>query len=134
MPGGTFLFSGAKIPIDIAAANALDGDPWTGWRDMTRTQYPGQWFQVDMQEPQAFDQITLDNTWAQWDSPTEYSVTVSADGTSWSAPIATGRGRPGITTIAFPEQTARWIRITQTGTNPTYYWSIYELLVSRAQR
>jgi hypothetical protein len=30
---GTFLFSGDKIPIDVSAANAIDGDHWTGWRD-----------------------------------------------------------------------------------------------------
>ena len=132
VPDGSFLFSGDKIPIEIPAANALDGDHWTGWRDMTTTQHPGQWFQVDMQERQSFDQIELDNTWAQWDSPAEYAVAVSDDGLTWSAPIATGRGTPGITTIGFPPQNARWIRITQTGSNPTYHWSLYELSVSRS--
>jgi hypothetical protein len=134
VPDGSFQFSGDKIPIEIPAANAIDGDHWTGWRDMTRTQYPGQWFQVDMQERQSFDRIELDNTWAQWDWPAEYAVAVSDDGVTWSAPIATGRGQPGITTIGFAPQIARWIRITQTGSNPTYHWSIYELSVSRSAR
>ena len=134
VPDGSFLFSGAKIPIEVPAANAIDGDHWTGWRDMTKTQYPGQWFQVDMQQRQAFDKIVLDNTWALWDSPQEYAVTVSDDGANWSAPIAVGRGQLGITTITFPRQTARWIRITQTGANPTYHWSIYELNVYRGAR
>src|SRR6476646_4588298 len=35
-----FLFSGDKIPVDVSAANAIDGDHWAGWRDMTRKQYP----------------------------------------------------------------------------------------------
>ncbi len=134
VPDGSFLFSGGKIPIDVAAANAIDGDPWTGWRDMTRTQSPGQWFQVDMREPQSFDQIELDNTWAAWDSPVEYSAAVSDDGATWSAPIAVGRGQLGITTLAFPLTRARWIRVTQTGTSPTYHWSIYELSISRSAR
>ncbi len=132
VPDGTFLFSGAKIPIEVPAADALDGDHWTGWRDMTRTQYPGQWFQVDMKRRQSFDRIVLDNTWAQWDSPQAYEVTLSDDGLNWSTPIASGRGQLGITTIAFPRKTARWIRITQTGVNPTYHWSIYELTVYRS--
>jgi alpha-L-rhamnosidase len=127
----TFPFSGAKIPIDVSAANAIDGDHWTGWRDMTRTQYPGQWFQVDMQHEQTFDKIVLDNTWALWDSPTGYAVTVSKDGSTWSTPIARGAGQLGITTIRFPAQNARYIRITQTGTNATYHWSIYEMDVYR---
>ncbi|HTQ09363.1 MAG TPA: alpha-L-rhamnosidase C-terminal domain-containing protein, partial [Fimbriimonadaceae bacterium] len=63
VPDGSFLFSGAKIPIDVSAANAIDGDHWTGWRDMTGLQHPGQWFEVDMKREQAFDGIVLDCTW-----------------------------------------------------------------------
>jgi hypothetical protein len=128
---GIFPFSGGKIPVDVAAANALDGDHWNGWRDMTQTQYPGQWFQVDMQQPQTFDKIVLDNTWALWDSPDKYALAVSNDGTTWSDPVATGSGQLGITTITFPRQTARYFRITQTGQNAKYHWSIYELDVFR---
>jgi hypothetical protein len=131
VPDGSFPFSGAKIPVDVSAVNAIDGDHWTGWRDMTKTQYPGQWFQVDMKQAQTFDKIVLDNTWAQWDSPNQYSVSVSADGTNWGDPIATGSGQLGITTITFAPQTARYIRITQTGSDAKYHWSIYELDVCR---
>ncbi len=123
---GSFLLSSAKIPVDVAAANALDGDAWTGWRDMTRTQYPGQWFVVDMKRAQTFDRIQLDNTWALWDSPTQYAVAVSNDGEKWGSPVATGSGQLGLTSISFPTQHARFIRITQTGSNPQYHWSIYE--------
>jgi hypothetical protein len=76
----SYLFSGDKIPVDVSAANAIDGDHWTGWRDMTSTQYSGQWFMVDMKVIQKFDKIKLDNTWALWDSPNKYIVTVSANG------------------------------------------------------
>ena len=131
VPDGTYPFSGHNIPVDTAAANAIDGDSWTGWRDMTRPQYPGQWFQVDMQEVQTFDKIVLDNTWALWDSPDRYSVSVSNDGVCWRAPVAAGAGQLGITTITFPEQQARFIRITQTGMNLLYNWSIYEFTVCR---
>ena len=133
VPDGTFPFSGGHIPVDIGAANALDGDHWTGWRDLTNKQYPGQWFQVDMQQAQTFDKIVLDNTWALWDSPAAYSVTVSNDGTQWSEPIATGKGNLGITTITFPKQSARYIKITQTGSSDKYHWSIYELDVCRTK-
>jgi hypothetical protein len=122
----TFLFSGEKLVVDVAAANALDGDHWTGWRDMTKTQYAGQWFQVDMKKEEQFDKIVLDTTWAVWDTPEQYVVRVSKDGKEWSQPIASGKGNKGITTITFPLQSARHIKIEQTGANPLYHWSIYE--------
>ncbi len=122
-----FPFSGAKIPIDASAANMLDGDPWTGWRDMTGKQHPGQWVQVDMQKEQVFSKVTLDNTWALWDFPVGFAVSVSKDGKTWSDPIASGAGNLGVTTISFPRQTARHLRITQTGSSPTYHWSVFEL-------
>jgi alpha-L-rhamnosidase len=129
----SYLFSGDKIPVDIAAANAIDGDHWTGWRDMRATQYAGQWFQVDMKARQSFNKIVLDNTWALWDSPVQYTVTVSDNGKDWSKPVAQGRGKLGITKIEFPTQQARFIRITQNGTDATYHWSVYEMDVYRKQ-
>jgi len=45
--------------------------------------------------------------------------------------VATGPGGHGITRITFPQQTARYVRVTQTGTNSTYHWSVYELDVYR---
>ena len=98
---------------------------------MTARQYAGQWFQVDRRQAQTFRKVVLDNTRALWDSPKEYEVSVSKDGVTWSAPVAKGVGQLGITTIAFPAQTARYLRVAQTGTDPKYYWSIYELDVYR---
>lgn len=126
-----FLFSGDSIPIEVLAANAIDGDHWTGWRDMTKKQYAGQWFMVDMKKQQKFDEVMLDNTWALWDFPKKYVVTVSQDGKKWGNPVAEGSGKLGIVDITFPTQDARFIKITQTGSDSTYNWSIYELNVYR---
>jgi len=120
-----------RHPFDVSAENAIDNDHWTGWRDLTGKQYPGQWFQVDMKKQEKFRRIVLDNTWALWDSPDKYSVSVSNDGTSWGKPIAAGSGVLGINSISFPEQSARYIRVTQTGSSTNYNWSIYEFDVYR---
>ena len=133
VPDSTYLFSGANIPVDASTANAIDEDHWTGWRDTTRTQYPGQWFQVDMKKKQTFDKIVLDNTWALWDSPDKYAVSVSNDGVNWGKPIAAGHGQLGITTITFPVQHARYIRVTQTGMSTMYQWAICEFTVYRTE-
>jgi hypothetical protein len=124
-----YMFTDDKIPIDVPANNAIDGDHWTGWRDMTQKQYKGQWFEVDMKQQNQFNKIELDNTWALWDSPKNYSVEVSNNGIAWSKPITTGSGTLGITEITFSPQRARYIRVKQNGTDPLYHWSIYELSV-----
>src|SRR4051812_12079120 len=41
VPDVIFAFSRKRIPVDASAENAVDGDHWTGWRDMTDLQYPG---------------------------------------------------------------------------------------------
>ena len=43
--------------------------------------------------------------------------------------MATGVGSPSITTISFAPQSARYIRITQTGSSSGNYWSIDEFNV-----
>jgi hypothetical protein len=98
---------------------------------MTKKQYPGQWFMLDMGRQEKFDKIALDCTWAQWDSPNKYSVSVSDDAKNWGMPITSGSGEAGITTINFPPQNARYIKITQTGRDSTYNWSVYEIDVFR---
>ena len=114
------------LTADASAANAIDGDHWTGWRTMT-DQVPGQWFAIDMKQRQSFDKIVMDNVWAIYDSPAGYAIYVSDDNTNWGTPVASGTGaRWGITTATFPTKTGRYIKIEQTGTKKQV-WSIFEL-------
>jgi mono/diheme cytochrome c family protein len=57
--------------------------------------------------------------------PRAYSVQVSSDGSSWSAPIAEGQGTGTTTAITFAPVSTRFVRITQTA-NPESApaWSI----------
>jgi mono/diheme cytochrome c family protein len=48
--------------------------------------------------------------------PRAYQVQVSTDGSTWSAPVAQGQGAGADTVIAFAPVSARFVRITQTGT------------------
>ncbi len=127
-------------PVNASAETAIDEDYWTGWRAIdprkpfsksghfVGQQTPGQWFSIDMKQAQSFCKIVLDNTWALYDYPKSYEVYVSNDGANWGSPVATGSGELGMTTIAFPQKTARYIRIVQTGTKDKP-WSIFELNV-----
>jgi fibronectin type 3 domain-containing protein len=106
------------------AGNAIDGNASTRW-DTAGSQTPGQWFQIDMGSAQSFYKLVLDDTASPNDYPRGYQVNVSSDGVNWGSPVATGNGSTTITTITFASQTARYFRITQTGTSGNY-WSIHE--------
>ena len=62
--------------------------------------------------------------------PRAYEVHVSLDGQSWGLPVARGKGAPGSTTIVLEQPVrARYIRITQTGTEDAPAWSVARLQV-----
>ena len=62
--------------------------------------------------------------------PRAYEVHVSLDGQSWGLPVASGKGAPGSTTIVLEQPVrARYIRITQTGTEDAPAWSVARLQV-----
>jgi hypothetical protein len=108
-------------------SNAIDGDPSTRWSTGTG-QANGQWFQIDMGATHTFSQLVLDATASSGDYPRGYQVYVSNDGVNWGSPVASGAGSSAITTINFAVQTARYIRIIQTGSN-SGWWSIHEFNV-----
>jgi fibronectin type 3 domain-containing protein len=115
-------------PNSSAAAKAIDGNTTTRWSTV-ELQVPGEWFQVDMGSAQTFFQIVLDQGSWPGDYPIGYQVNVSSDGVNWGSPVATGTGSNPVTTITFATQTARYIRVTQTGNSAGSYWGIAEFNV-----
>ncbi|NOU69400.1 hypothetical protein GC096_35875 [Paenibacillus sp. LMG 31461] len=109
------------------AQNVLDSLPATRW-DTATAQVYGQYIQVDMKAAYTFSRIVLDASGSAGDYPRGYQVYVSADGSNWGTPIATGTGSTALTTITHSGITARYIRIVQTG-SAGVYWSIHELNV-----
>ncbi|MEV6012839.1 glycoside hydrolase family 3 C-terminal domain-containing protein [Streptomyces sp. NPDC051976] len=106
------------------AARMLDGDPATRWSTGT-PMANGQTVTVDMGAAHTIDQITMDSAGSASDYARGYQVSLSSNGTSWSAPVATGSGAAALITASFPAQSARYIRVTQTGSS-SYWWSIAE--------
>ncbi len=65
--------------------------------------------------------------------PVAYSLQVSADGTTWGAPLAQGAGATPTTTIAFKPVQTKFIRITQTGTALAgEQWAVQQIRIYRA--
>ena len=64
--------------------------------------------------------------------PVAFTVQVSADGATWGAPLAQGTGQTPTTVIAFAPVSAKFIRITQTGTASNgEVWAIQGVRVYR---
>ena len=111
-------------------SNAIDGSATTRWTTGAN-QANGQTFQLDMAVPETFTGLTVDAGTSTGQYPRGYQVFVSSDGTNWGSAIATGTGTTELLVINFPIQTARYLKIVQTGTATTP-WAIQELNLWRA--
>ncbi len=106
------------------AAKAIDADANSRW-STNAAQAPGQWFSLDMKAPQTFSRVVLSSS-ADRDLPSGYEVAVSDDGQLWNN-IAAGQGAPSVTSINLPPTSARFLKITQTGTTTDSFWSLNAL-------
>ncbi len=97
------------------------------------SQTPGMWFQIELPKETAINAVQLDSAKSPSDYPRGYKVELSADGRTWSQPVATGKGSTAVTDIAFAPAKAKFIRITQTGSVSGLFWSIHELQVFAAK-
>jgi hypothetical protein len=107
--------------------SAIDGSITSRWTSGTGQNNGQQWFQVDLGSAHVFRSIRLDSAGSANDYPHGYQVLVSNNGTTWSSPVASGGGSGGAVVIDFSAQNARYVRIVQTVTSDTHWWSIYEL-------
>jgi len=107
-----------------AAGNMLDGSTATRWSTGT-AMVPGQFITIDMGAAQSLGEITMDSGPSTGDYARGYQVYLSSDGTTWGSPVATGTGSAALVTAAFPTQTARYIKVVQTGSSGNW-WSIAE--------
>ena len=111
-----------------AVGLAIDGNPQTRY-DTRATQVPGMWFQIDLGQPTPVAGLQLDSGNSLLDFPRAYKVELSDDGENWGNPVATGLGTGAFTEIDFSSAKTRFIRITQTGSDANFFWSIHELQV-----
>ncbi|HVU51857.1 MAG TPA: discoidin domain-containing protein [Polyangia bacterium] len=125
LPRAGWVASASVTGGTDVAAQAIDASTATRWSTGVG-QASGQWWQVDMQAAQTFDQlVVLSNA----DYARSYQVFVSNDGAAWGAAVATGRGAGATASITFAPQTSRFVRVVQTSSTPASWWSIYDLNV-----
>ena len=116
---------------------AFDGKPDTRW-STEHPMLPGEMYQVDMGRECAIARIILDSRDSPDDYPRGYRIELSNDGNNWRKVAEASRKeaerlqKEGKLEIIFPEERARFIRITQKGKETYWYWSIHEIGVEDA--
>jgi hypothetical protein len=110
---------GSDVP-----GNMLDSAAGTRWS----TGVPmanGQWIVVDMKASHAVSKVVMDSGGYAGDYARGYQVYVSADGTTWGSPVATGTGTGSPLAVTFTPATGRYLRVVQTGSAGNW-WSIVD--------
>jgi 4-amino-4-deoxy-L-arabinose transferase-like glycosyltransferase len=139
-----------KAGTDSAVAgtrNIFDRDLTTRWSS-NAPQKPGLVLQVDLGETVPdLGRITLLSGKAE-DAPRGLRLEISSDGRNWqtvreaaglwsdlfwSGPHPFNRPGLGRVDITFPPRSGRFIKLTQLGSDPTYYWSVAEYFIYQAQ-
>ncbi len=138
---------------NATAGAALTLLPWTSGA----AQAPGMWLQVELPRPVTVAGLQLESPPAAVDTtpavpgaPTRsgagrgsaaptvpgfargYEIDVSADGSTWSKPVARGQGRGAVMEITFAPVRARFVRIRQTGSADNVPWSVKKLRLFEA--
>ena len=123
--------SGWSVSTNTAASgadvdtNAIDGNLSTRFSS-DADQTPGQYWQANMGSPQIFDELQMQVPNSSTDYARGYILEVSNNGSTWTTVAnCTGTGDPEI--ASFPAQDAQYIRVVETGSSSTNYWSIDEL-------
>jgi hypothetical protein len=127
LPRGTWTATASVSNSGDPPSNALDGNSKTRW-STGQPQTNGQWFQVDLGSAQTFYQIEMDSGVSAGDYAHGYQVYISSDGTNWGAPISVGNGSSQTVSVVFANQTARYIRVVQTGSSGQW-WTLHEFNV-----
>jgi glucosylceramidase len=139
-PQDARLTSGLReIPLTGATATArpagqgspqlaADDDGTTGWTSGA-AQSPGQYVQLDLHRRTAFRRVAIDTGDSLGDYARGWQVSVSDDGTHWRT-AATGTGTGQLTDVDLRPTTARYVRVTQTGTAGNW-WSLADLRLYR---
>ncbi len=110
-------------------SKAIDGN--LGTRYTTgKSMAPGMWFQVELPEPTKIAGVILDAAGSKNDYPRGCDIECSVDGKNWTK-IKKKEEKSSKITVEFPEQEAKFVKITQTGSN-RLFWSIHDLQLLKA--
>jgi hypothetical protein len=109
---------------------AVDGRMDTRWESYTP--FPPatpMFYMINLGAVHTFNKMVLYSTARPDQMIQNYEISVSADGSIYGAPIASGAGSGGVLTITFPKQTSQYVKITRPGPGGAPTWAIDEIYV-----
>jgi hypothetical protein len=106
---------------------AIDGHPETRWSSRA-AQQPGMWLEVDLTETRQVRGLSLQSARSPLDYPRGYRVQLSTDHSRW-VEVAQHPQNEGELAVIFGPQSARYLRVEQTGQADPWWWSVHELTV-----
>jgi hypothetical protein len=115
----------APSPSGYAPAYAIDGNLSTRFAT-GETQRPGLYLELNLGSAQSFDQVAMLVPNSPTDYARGYQVAVSNNGSSWTT-VASCAGAGATEVATFPTQTAQYVVVELTASNPTYWWSVDEI-------
>jgi F5/8 type C domain len=113
--------------VNVPVTNAFDSTVFTRWAT-GQAQTTGQLFTIDMQQTRRFNRVVLESGPDQNDYPRGFEILTSNDAVNWVTVIA-GAQANTVNDIDFVRQNARYLRIRQTGSAASNWWSIAEVNV-----
>jgi beta-glucosidase len=105
-------------------ARMLDGNAATRWSSGV-PMANGNTVTLDLGAARTFSKVVMDSGSSTADYARGYTIAVSTDGSTWKS-VGSGTGTSALISASIGAQTARYVRITQTG-SATSWWSIAEL-------
>jgi len=121
--GRTASASSTQFLTNLTPARAIDANDSTRWGSSFSD---NQWLKVDLGSAQTVGRVAL-----HWEAAygRSYRIEVSTDNTTWSTAFATTTGDGGTDIIAFPQRTARYVRMFGLTRATSYGFSLYEMEV-----
>jgi hypothetical protein len=111
------------------AGRAIDRNAAYKWQNGRSQAVSNDFIQVDLGAAMNFSRVTLDHAGSINDFPSAYRLDVSNDGQTWTT-AHTGSGTQSLTTITLASRrTARYIRVVETGTTGSSWFSVNEVRV-----
>jgi hypothetical protein len=115
---------------------AIDGDPFTRWTSL-KSQEPGMFFQTDLGGDFQVNGFSLFLGSSLNDYPRVLKVLSSLDGENWQEVQASSHSDYAFYRDCLYKKVlyridpvrARYLRLMETGADPSYWWSIYDLKV-----